>query len=80
MAHVRGRANDTSGVPRATTVFQHVSCRRAADARLRADRAHAHPLQAARARAFRARACLALCGRRLRGLSGPRPRAVRHAR
>eukprot|EP00966_Prymnesium_polylepis_P057681 1335744-Prymnesium_polylepis.2 len=47
--------------------------------RLQAVRAHARPLRGARTRAFSAWACLALCGRRLRGLSGPRPRAARHA-
>eukprot|EP00966_Prymnesium_polylepis_P288093 6654040-Prymnesium_polylepis.1 len=64
MAHVRGRANDTSGAPPATTVSQHIPCRRAADARLRADRAHAHPPQAAPARAFSARAAGACAPRK----------------
>eukprot|EP00966_Prymnesium_polylepis_P065101 1510942-Prymnesium_polylepis.2 len=40
---------------------------------VRPDRAHARAPQVARARAFSARACFALCGRRLRGLSGPGP-------
>ena len=78
-ARVRGRADDAT-VPRAVMYFHSISCRRAQVRDFRPPRAHARPPRGARARAFCARACLALCGLCLRGFSGPRPRAVRHAR
>jgi hypothetical protein len=60
-ARVRGRADDAT-VSRAVMYFHSISCRRAQVRDFRPPRAHARPPRGARARAFCARACLALCG------------------